>query len=105
MRTPMPDLSDYQFEPDLAQASTLPARWYSDPAILAFEVERVFARTWQAVGHAAWVGQPGSWFGCEVAGEPVLVTRAADGVLRAMSNVCRHRGSELCAGRGSGSVI
>jgi choline monooxygenase len=33
------------------------------------------------------------------------VTRDGAGVLRAFSNVCRHRGSELCAGAGSADVI
>src|SRR5436309_2911627 len=87
-RPAIPDLSDFIFEPDLSRASTLPARWYTDSSILAMERERIFARTWQAAGHADWVAQPGSWFGCDIAGEPVLVTRAADGKLRAMSNVC-----------------
>ena len=99
------DLGDYTHQPDLARASTIPARWYTDPAMLEAERRRVFGRTWQAVGLAAWAPRPGTYFACEIAGEPVLVTRAADGVLRAFSNVCRHRGSELCAGQGSGTVI
>jgi choline monooxygenase len=101
----MDELSDFTFEPDLTRATTLPSRWYTDPEVLTLERERVFAPTWQSVGHAEWVSQPGTWFGCEIAGEPVLVTRAADGELRAMSNVCRHRGAELCSARGSGNVI
>jgi choline monooxygenase len=99
------DRSDYRFEPDLARASTLPSRWYTDPEMLAVERASVFARTWQAIGHATWVAAPGSYFACEIAGEPVLVTRAADGVLRAFSNVCRHRGAELCSGRGEASIL
>jgi choline monooxygenase len=99
------DRSEYRFEPDLARASTLPSRWYTDPEMLAAERSAVFARTWQAVGHAAWIAAPGSYFACDIAGEPVLVTRAADGVLRAFSNVCRHRGAELCSGRGDASII
>jgi choline monooxygenase len=89
------DLSDYRFDPDLARASTIPARWYTDPAMLAAENRRVFGRTWQCVGQAKWVAEPGSYFGCEVAGEPVLVARTKDGRLGALSNVCRHRGSLL----------
>ena len=34
-----------------------------------------------------------------------LLSLLADGKLRAFSNICRHRGSELCKGRGSGSVV
>ena len=99
------DLSDYRFEPDLARAATLPSRWYTDPSMLDAERAGVFARTWQAAGHAEQAAEPGSYFACDIAGEPILVTRAADGVLRAFSNVCRHRGAELCAGQGTGNVI
>jgi choline monooxygenase len=99
------ELGDYTHQPDLARASTIPARWYTDPAMLDAERRHIFARTWQAAGLAAWVSRPDTYFACEISGEPVLVTRAADGALRAFSNVCRHRASELCAGQNSGSVI
>ena len=99
------NLNDYQFQPDLSAASTLPARWYTDPAFLPLERERIFARAWQPAGHAARVARPGTFFACDLSGEPVLVTRAPDGQLRAMSNVCRHRGSELCTGHGASTVI
>ena len=38
-------------------------------------------------------------------GEPVLVARAKDGQLRALSNVCRHRGSLLAAEPRCANVI
>jgi len=99
------DLGDYTFNPDLSRASTIPGRWYTDPDMLEAERRAVFARTWQAVGRAGWVAAPGSYFGCEIAGEPVLVVRGEDGVLRAFSNVCRHRGALLAEGQGCGPVI
>jgi len=99
------DLSDYQFQPDLARASTIPARWYTDPAVLDAERRSVFSRTWQAVGRAAWVAEPGRYFACDVAGEPVLVARDKSGELGAFSNVCRHRGALLAQGRGEGAAI
>src|SRR5262249_43096518 len=99
------DLSDYQYTPHLARASTIPARWYTDPPFLDAERRALFGRTWQAVGHARSVAAPGDYFGCDIAGEPVLVARAKDGILRAFSNVCRHRGSLLAEGCGHGQVI
>ena len=89
------DLGDYTFEPDLARAATIPARWYTGPEMLEAERHHIFGRSWQAAGLAAWASRPGAWFACEISGEPVLVTRAADGVLRAFSNVCRHRAAPL----------
>jgi choline monooxygenase len=99
------DLRDFTFNPDLARASTNPARWYTDSAMLELEHRAVFGRTWQAVGHAGAVASPGSYLACDVAGEPVLVARDRDGRLRAFSNVCRHRGSLLAEGSGQVSVI
>ena len=61
----------------------------------ARERERIFGRTWCAVGREADVDGPGDYLRVEVAGESVLVTRDADGALHAFFNVCRHRGAEL----------
>ena len=69
------DLSDYTFTPDLAQAGTLPARWYTDPAFLTLEIEQIFAKTWQPVGRTEMVLRPGDFFTCELAGEPLVITR------------------------------
>lgn len=97
--------ADYTFEPSLARASTIPARWYTDPEMLPLERRRIFHRTWQPAGYADAVAAPGAYFACEIAGEPVLVTRAKDGVLRAMSNVCRHRGAVIAEGKGDAQVL
>ena len=95
----------FSFEPDLARASTLPSWYYSDPRILRLETETVFARTWQLVGHAAELQQPGDYITAVVAEEPVLVIRGEDGTLRAMSNVCRHRAGPVAAGCGTRKVL
>ena len=91
---------------DLASASTIPSRWYLDPrAFLDRERERVFARTWQPVAFAKTVAEPGTFAAAEIVGEPVVVARAKDGVLRAFSNVCRHRASVIADGSGKSSTL
>jgi choline monooxygenase len=99
------DLGDYTFERNLARASTIPARWYTDPGFLEAERTRIFGRTWQAVGRASSIAAPGSFFACEITGEPAVVARGSDGRLRAFSNVCRHRGAVMAEGEGQASVI
>src|SRR5438270_303559 len=64
----MIDLTDFKFEPDLARAATMPSRWYTAPEFLALEKERIFARTWQAVGRIDEVARIGDFFTCEVLG-------------------------------------
>ncbi len=98
----MPD--DYS-PADLARAATIPSRWYLDPRMLELEREKIFGRTWQPVGFAQHVAEPGSFLAAEIAGEPIVVTRARDGVLRAFSNVCRHRASVIADGHGSAASL
>lgn len=98
-------LDDYSPTADLSLAATIPARWYRDPSMLHLEREKIFARTWQPAGHAKTVADPGTYFACEIAGEPIVITRARDGVLRAFSNVCRHRASIVAEGCGKATSL
>ena len=99
------DLSDYLPTPDVASASTLPARWYVDPAILAAEREAVFARTWQWAGPSARLRGPGDYLACEAAGDPLFAVRGRDGVLRAFWNVCQHRAGRIVEGCGNAPAL
>jgi Rieske 2Fe-2S family protein len=72
---------------------------YVDAAQWAVEREAVLYGEWYCVGRVDDLGLavPKRASAVEVAGESVLVTSDADGVLHAAYNVCRHRGSQLCA--------
>ena len=83
-----------------ADDRTIPWSWYSDPAVLLLERERVFRRTWQYAGRSGQVAEPGSFVAGDAGGVPVVVVRDRDGALRAFLNVCRHRGSLVCEGEG-----
>jgi len=78
----MIDLSDFRFEADLARAATMPARWYVEPGFLGLEKEKIFGRTWQAVGRIDEVARVGDFFAYVELGEPLVMTRRTDGVLR-----------------------
>jgi choline monooxygenase len=94
-RTTREIIERYNAQASLAEASTPPADWYLDPRILELERQTVFARSWQMVGRAAQVAEPGQYITAEAAGEPVLVVRGADRVLRAFFNVCRHHAAAV----------
>ena len=91
----------FRIEPDIARAWTLPATLYTDPEIFASEKEKIFSRTWQVVGHASQVSHPGDYFTTELMGEPLLLVRGGDSVLRGFYNVCRHRAGPPAVGCGS----
>jgi len=75
----------------LEQAHTIPACWYRDADLYEAERSTVFSGSWLAVGRREEVASAGSYLTIDVAGEPILVVRDEQGVLRAFSNVCRHR--------------
>ena len=76
--------------------ATLPGRWYTDPAVFAREQETIFEDMWFCAVWAADIAEPGQFRVVEVGRESVLIVRDNDGTLRAMLNVCRHRGARLC---------
>jgi carnitine monooxygenase subunit len=80
--------------------ATLPYRWYTDAEVLAAERARLFAPAWHYAGHLGLVAEPGSYFTCRAGDVPVVVVRDRDGTLRALVNVCRHRGAEVVSGAG-----
>ena len=99
------NVNDFVFQPDLALATTIPARWYTNPAMLPIETERVFGGTWQLVGRLDQVRQPGDFFSCSIGDEPLVVTRDMAGQLHAFYNVCRHRAGSVAEGCGNRKTL
>lgn len=89
----------------LAEATTLPARYYTDAAILAAERELIFASEWMPVAREEDLAAPGDFVARDVVGEPVVVVRGQDGELRAFANVCRHRGTTVVEGCGNAKAL
>ena len=118
--TPRPEV-----HAQIESAHTLASRFYIDPTILELEKTRVFRKTWQLVGTLAQpcgeraaagatsprgigprtIADPETFFTADVVGEPVVVVRDKQGVLRAFSNVCRHRAGPIAQGCGSKNVL
>jgi len=103
-------------------AYTLASRFYTDPAVLEIEKEKIFRRTWQLVGTTMQpcgksgesgeangvpktIADPETYFTAEIAGEPILIIRDKQGTLRAFSNVCRHRAGPIALGSGCKNVM
>ncbi|HEY1927642.1 MAG TPA: aromatic ring-hydroxylating dioxygenase subunit alpha [Caulobacteraceae bacterium] len=76
-------------------------------AAASFERERRerLAPGWTPVCRAEELAGAGAQKAVVVAGQPVLVARGTDGAVRALSNVCRHRGMILVEGDARGEVI
>ncbi len=95
------DLKDllelYNPNAPLNEAWTIPAPWYVDQRIAELEKNTVFSSSWEVVGRTSQVSKPGQYITFEVAGEPIIVVRGSDDVLRGFYNVCRHHAAAVMA--------
>jgi phenylpropionate dioxygenase-like ring-hydroxylating dioxygenase large terminal subunit len=71
-------------------------RAYTDPAVFADEMRRVFESTWIYVAHESEVAQAGDYKTVNIGQQPAILTRSQDGKLNVLMNACRHRGSVIC---------
>ncbi len=86
---------------DYDTAWSMPAQYYCSEEFLKLETERLFYRQWVCVGRQEQIADPGDYFVTDVIDESVLVVRDPDTVIRAFSNVCRHRGTQVVDGCGN----
>ena len=86
-------------------ATTIPPRFYNDPAIFELEKERVLKTSWFPVGHVSEVSAPGDYFTVDFCEEPVLVIRDRNDELHALSNVCIHRNFPVAHDRGNCALL
>jgi choline monooxygenase len=86
-------------DPDILHARIPPGSFYTDAAAFTAIREQVFARSWQWIGVHNAVREAGSAFPFSMLegllDEPLLLTKADDGLIRLMSNICTHRGNVL----------
>lgn len=76
-------------------ASLLPKRVYHDETTFEWERLNVLRRDWIMVAREDEVAEPGSYLLVELDGDPLIVVRGRDSILRAFHNVCRHRGTAV----------
>ncbi|SIR08986.1 Rieske 2Fe-2S family protein [Rhizobium sp. RU20A] len=75
---------------------SLEQAFYTDPEFFKIDLEEVWYKDWLFVGHECEVAKPGAYFTLQVGAYPVVIVRDRQGVVRALNNSCRHRGSRVC---------
>lgn len=78
---------------------------FLDPGRFERERQQFFLDTPQIVGFAGELQGPGSYLTAESMKIPLLVTRTAEGELRAFVNACAHRGAQIAKGHGTGQRL
>jgi choline monooxygenase len=89
------NIDSYDPNAPLDQASTIPASWYIDGRVYELELQNVFAQTWQLVARVDQLLKPGNYVTTDIAGEPIVVVRGDDNMVRGFFNVCRHHAAAV----------
>lgn len=98
------------FDPDtyrnvrrpLLEAEPLPPHCYTEQSFFDREVRTIFMTHWNFVGRADMLKKPGDYIAFDFVGIPVILVRGRDNQVRAFYNICRHRGTPLATGEGTG---
>ncbi len=89
----------------LDRARHLPGRIYAAEEIYEQEKREIFLKDWLCVGRVEEASDPGSYFTFDVLGEPILISRGADSVLRGFFNTCAHRGVTVATESGAAKAF
>ncbi len=88
-------IATYNPDAPLAEASTIPSSWYTEEQVFELEKQTVFSRSWQIAARSHQLSRPGKYVTTEIAGEPVVIVRGDDDVVRGFFNVCRHHAAAV----------
>lgn len=77
----------------------LAREFYTDLGIFERDMQCMLLRHWFCAGHVSSIPYAGDFLAVDLGSESVIIVRTAAGEVRALLNVCRHRGSRLVIGR------
>ena len=93
-------MSDWNGKLDLAALTksrlpghSLPQAFYIDSSVAKLDLDLIFKRQWVFVGHSCQIKEAGEFFTVTIGKDPLILIRGDDGEIRALHNVCRHRGT------------
>jgi phenylpropionate dioxygenase-like ring-hydroxylating dioxygenase large terminal subunit len=82
-------------------ANISPAERYASADWFKKETDAIFRKDWIPVGRALDIPKAGDYKAVQIFGESIVLVRDKDGTIRALSNVCRHRLSQIATGTGN----
>lgn len=85
----------HQRYPELPQYRRLDTQRYRDPAVVSEEWNKLWTQTWTCAGRVSDLPQHGSWFRYDLGPESFVIVRDKQEQIRALYNVCQHRGRRL----------
>lgn len=92
-------MSRLSVDPNIAKAKTIDTAVYLGRAYFELAKEKIFAHSWQYLGHSDMVKEPGSAYPLTLLenylDEPLVLTKDKEEKIHCLSNVCTHRGNLL----------
>jgi Rieske 2Fe-2S family protein len=89
-----------------APGHSLPGELYTSDQAYRRDLAAIFGHSWLFVASEPELPEPGDYVTVEVDRRSIILVRDDDLSVRALNNVCRHRGSRLLDGRGSvGNIV
>ena len=92
-------------QPPIERAFTIPSSWYHDQELFDFELQILFSKNWQYVGHQQQLNKTGDVIHTVIAGNPILLIKTKDDGIKGFFNVCKHRGGPLAVKKGTTTVL
>lgn len=87
----------------LVREDSVHKRVYTDPAIFALEMQRIYGQAWIYVGHESQVKKPGDYHTTRIGDQDVIMVRGTTGAVHVVYNRCPHKGAKVVA-EGDGCV-
>ncbi|MFK7859592.1 MAG: aromatic ring-hydroxylating dioxygenase subunit alpha [Granulosicoccus sp.] len=84
-----------------ATPRSMPPSFYTHSSMVPVELDRLFLPGWICVGRTDEVPKIGDYYTLDILSEPLIVVRCRDASIAVLSNVCRHRGSQILSGKGN----
>ena len=91
---PLDDLLN-RCEKEILQGK-MPVQVFGNQVVFEEEMKRIFARTWNYLGHESEIPNPGDYVVRRIGVDAVIVVRGDDQKIHVLSNYCRHRATEIC---------
>ena len=90
-------MSKFYIDPVIGRAKTIDTSFYLEPQILEASKEKIFAPSWQYIGHTGMIPNVGDAHPFKLLenyiNEPLVLTRDTNNQVHCLSNVCTHRGN------------
>jgi glycine betaine catabolism A len=74
---------------------SLEAPFYTSNEVYDLDLEAIFGKHWLFAATEAELAEPGDFVTLDIGPHSIIIVRADDGDVRALRNVCRHRGSRI----------